>query len=673
MRIISRIGTLLAVAVVCDVWAVTLQSENFGTVDPVAFKVFFKGQTNAALRGSIRSTVPCEYVVSGLIEGLKLDDVRVRATRDETCFALPFDSTLAIGRHPYSVRVVKCAENRVVYDESGEIEMREPQDKSSWKIFDWGGHKQPPNDFLKLIGISVANVRVDGPENVKRRRRQIARAAELVEAGFLVNIRHENAEVWKRLGYDDTAIAEEVRRDLRPFEGLDPWVMTLLNTETYGLKVFESATNAPCFLSAATKALGKDVDWNFQAHPLQLPFEDARAVAAGLKGFRGVVKRGNPALETLKWFAGYGVPAYHITTVTAAEVKGINPDGLVWTEPIAGPGQAEGVDMLADWIYKYGVRNRIALQYQQYGRVRALARPIKFMPTISPLLLPGGLNMDGQAVLDPSVRNRCPTASALEMMTYSWIALGATRSDALSIWNLGAWYYDEHDDAAPARYGEFIRKQFKPIAEKLKGLENVRAPLAVLAPSLPSVAAGGARFSSWHCYRQQLMLIAQGTSIPFDVLYDAEINAKTLEKYKVVYLPWSFCLYEEQVAALAKVSAEGTKVVTDAPGEWLGRYCRSFECLKNVRYKDPKDTTTLLPLKEWAKCTGQSLRGNLFAWSDRDDEPAGSLTFVKQGSRRKFALVVNVADCPLEITTHFRNGCPKRATYAPAEARVYEL
>ena len=641
-------------------------------VEPVAFKVFFRNQANAALRGSIRSVVPGEYAVRAAVAGKPLGEVRVRADADETCFAVPFEPTLDIGRHPYALTVVKCADGRTVHEERGEIEMRAPLDKSAWRVFDWGGHKQPPIEFVKRVGITVAHVRADGPDDVKRRRRQIAQAAELVEAGFLLNIRHENAGAWTRLGYDDAAIAAEVRRDLRPFEGLDPWVMTLINTETYGLGVFKSATNAPCFLAAARDALGDKVDFRFQAHPLQLPFEDKAAVKAGLKGLRGVVKHGDGALETLAWFFRRGIPAYRVTTATAAAVKAANPEGVAWTEPLAGPGQAEGVDMLADWIYTYGTKNRLAVQRQMYGKVRALGRPMPFMPTISPLLFYSGLNPEGTGPLDgKAMRDDHPVTTFRELAVYTWIALGASRADALSIWDLGAWLDERTEPDAPAKYGEFMRTRFTPVAEKLRGLENVRAPLAVLQPLLPSAAAGGARFSSWHCLRQQLMLITQSTGVPFDVLFDAEINAETLKRYKVVYLPWSYCLYEEEVAALAEASAAGTKIVTDAPGEWLGRHCGDFECLKDVRYRNPKDVRGLLPLRDWAKRTGEALRGELFAWSDRDDDPEGSFTFVKEGPKGPLVLVVNASEGPLEITTHFRDGRTERATYAPAEARLF--
>ena len=167
------------------------------------------------------------------------------------------------------------------------------------------------------------------------------------------------------------------------------------------------------------------------------------------------------------------------------------------------------------------------------------------------------------------------------------------------------------------------------------------------------------------------MLITQSTGVPFDVLFDAEINAETLKRYKVVYLPWSYCLYEEEVAALAEASAAGTKIVTDAPGEWLGRHCGDFECLKDVRYRNPKDVWGLLPLRDWAKRTGEALRGELFAWSDRDDDQEGSFTFVKEGPKGPLVLVVNASEGPLEITTHFRDGRTERATYAPAEARLF--
>ena len=644
------------------------------SVEPVAFKVFFRNQANAALRGSIRSSVPHEYAVSGTVAGRALGEMRVKAGKEETCFALPFEPTLETGRHPYSLKVVKCADGRTVHEERGEIEMRAPLDKSAWRVFDWGGHKQPSVEFMKRVGITVANVRADGPDNVKRRRRQIAQAAELVKAGFLLDIRHENAPVWKRLGYDDAAIAAEVRRDLAPFEGLDPWVMTLLNTETYGLKVFSSATNEPCFLAAARAALGNRVDFRFQAHPLQLPFEDKAAVKAGLKGLRGAVKRGDPALETLAWFVGRGIPAYRVTTASAAAAKAANPGGVVWTEPLAGPGQAEGVDMLADWIYTYGAKNRLALQRQMYGKVRALGRPMPFMPTISPTIFYSGLNVDGTGELEPSQADKShPVTDFRELALYSWVALGASRADALSIWNLGAWLDEKTEAGAPERYGEFMRGKFTPVAEKLKGLENVRAPLAVLQPLLPSVAAGGARFSAWHCLRQQLLLLAQSTGVPFDVLFDAEIDAETLKRYKVVYLPWSYCLYEDQVAALAKASAAGTKVVTDAPGEWLSKHCRAFECLKDVAYRHPKDIRSVLPLAAWARRTGETLRGELFAWSDRDDEPEGSFTFVKEKGARRFVLVVNGAASDLAITTHFRGGKTVTETYAPAEARLFEF
>ena len=92
----------------------------------------------------------------------------------------------------------------------------------------------------------------------------------------------------------------------------------------------------------------------------------------------------------------------HRALAREAAAKAANPGGVVWTEPLAGPGQAEGVDMLADWIYTYGTKNRLAVQRQMYGKVRALGRPMPFMPTISPTIFYSGLNVDGTGELEPS-------------------------------------------------------------------------------------------------------------------------------------------------------------------------------------------------------------------------------------------------------------------------------
>ena len=258
-------------------------------------------------------------------------------------------------------------------------------------------------------------------------------------------------------------------------------------------------------------------------------------------------------------------------------------------------------------------------------------------------------------------------------MVYAWLAVGATRSDALSIWNLGDWYERPPAPDTAARFGEFVRTQLRPVAEKVKGLENPRAPLAVLQPSMPSAAAGGARFSAWHCHRQQMLMLGQGLGVPFDYLFDGEITAKVLKQYKIVYLPWAYCLYEEQVQALAEASAAGTKVVTDAPGEWLRAHCRAFECLTNVVYRNPKDLSRVRPLFDWAQRTGDGLRPELFAWSDRDKEADGSFTFVKCQGAKRYVIVVNAASTNATITTHVKGGRTLRETYAPSEGKLFEF
>lgn len=614
----------------------------------VDFRTFYRNQTNAALRLTLSAAKGLPAVAHVTIGGRSQPARPLRLATGENRVALSFDpAQFRPGTYPYNYTIM-AADGTVVASDSGTLEIRGRLERDAWKYMSWGGPKVAHDDFLKTIGFNLVNVSHNDLPRIKH----------LVSEGYFVNLRHENSADWKKFSFDRKEIAEAARQRLALCEGLHPWTSTLVNSEVYSALTAQDARKCPNFVMATRKAIGMDPNWNFKDSPAQLAFGDAEEKARGLKPFRGVVGPTNAILETLSWFMDCGNPVYDINRTTAQVVHELSPGNVVWTEPIVGQGGiAEGIDGVADWLYCHGSRKILAGQRQQYGMIRGVRPAVKYVPTLSMSAFMGGL--------DPTKKNGAGLPqkvsmclSADEMNVYSWIALGATRHDGLSVFWSDAWEYgvsnalrlavspDATIDSiaepdAPARHGAFIKGLYRPVATLLKGLDNVRAPLAILCPSEVAFAAG----VGWEPYHYGGMVAAavmKGHGIPYDWVTDREITADILSRYRYVLFPMAYLLSERHAEAIRAAAHRGTRFVVDRPGRFVQDLAPGTTVLADLHYVHPsKPETVDGPISKWLDSVEHELQKALFARSDRDAVDGGSFTFVKERAGVRYVMVVN--------------------------------
>lgn len=615
----------------------------------VAFPAFYRNQEDAALRVTVASPSAGVFVAKGEIGKSPLPEREIRLAAGETRVALPFNPALyRPGRYPYAYRLV-AADGSVAWEDAGELEIRGRLERDDWKYMSWGGSKVIHEDFLKTVGFNLVNVRREDSVQVGR----------LVDAGLFVNLRNENSTDWRIFDMDGAKIAAKARGVLEGYEGLHLWTSTLMNSEVYSGSTAQTAKNLPSFVRQAEQALGRTPDWTFRGDPTQLPYWDPALKAAGLKPFRGIVGPTNAALETLSWFMDVGNPIFLVNRATAKSVHELSPGNVAWTEPLLGPGGiAEGIDGVADWIYGYGTKRLLNDQLLQYGTIRGVRPRVKYMPTLSMNAFMGGLDPLKKTELGkPQAVSLCMSAD--EMNILSWIALGATRCDALSVYEADAWEYGVSNALlyaasptnaikniaeadAPRRHGAFIKGPYRPAAMLLKGLENVRAPLAILRPSEVGYAAG-IGYEPYHYGKMVAAALMENSDVPFDYVLDREITADVLSQYRCILFPMAYLLSEEHARVVAEVARRGVKIVTDRHGGFVKeRLASDATVLKDLYYVHPtKPETVDVALTNWLASAAGELRGARFARSDRDAAKNGSFTFVKEKDGVRYVMVVN--------------------------------
>lgn len=569
-----------------------------------------------------------------------------------------------------------------------------PASMDDTMIFSWGGHKNSTLEFLKKIGINTVCVSS----------MNTARARKVAQAGFAVNIRYENSPEWKRIwgkeGPQD--VMDRTEAALSPYRTLKAWRSTLVNSEVYNGRIIFRASSNELWKAWAKKVNGGEVDFTMET-PLRLDYK-----TLGIKPYQGILPDDNPTLNTLFWFGEKGHPVYYVNELNRRVIKKLNPDNVVWSEPSPS---AIGLDMIADWMYDYSIYGMLQEYIFCYGEARS--KNTKFMPTFGGSYCgnpsPAGkhatkLDKDGKPkkiAIAPSVD---------DMKIRCWMAIASTPVDAISFWDDGAWCHGAENakklledpnayvshvaeiDFAD-RFGEFMHKEFIPALKKFKGVPNVTAPVAIL--KAPEAHFAGTERWTYYKYPRLLARTLSALGVTYDVLYNDEITAKNLSKYKYVILPMGFALTKAHYDALSAAS-KTTTIVTDS-------YCKfTFEkqeplVMKFVDHhglKNPKRLLTTEPITEWAKKNMDEIRKASVAWTDRDGIDA--FTFVKQlPNGRKAVIVINDARenrslwpnlCTAEwyrsiaakntITLHIntpKGEIVKTYDFKPAEAKVFEV
>ena len=517
----------------------------------------------------------------------------------------------------------------------------EPPPEGTFVLHSWGGGVGESTAFRKTMGLNCINVNAGDVQSVRA----------CVREGFLVNLRLENSHDWKTR--TKAEIRQRAERLLSPYRNLKHWRSTLVNSEVYGAYGVVAAMSNAAWRAFATHRLGHEPEACFGFAPPALDYGKL-----GVAPFSGVLPTDCRSLNTLQWFMEEGDPVFRVNRLDGDVVHALRPDVTVWSEPSPS---AIGLDMLADWIYDYGTD--YCLYNFRWMDAHARAQGVRFMPTLS-----GSYHHSWEpSGKHPQAKDKkgAPLAVRLaqscdETMIKTWMALGATKADALSYFNAGFWeqgaenarafaadpstpvpYLAETDFAE--RYGRFIREEFQPVAARLRNAPNARAKLAFV-PLPESMQAGTARWAPYHYHRMIGTCLARGP-VAFDMLDAREICPEVLAQYRYVLVPMiGGVITKAHYEAFCAV-AEKTKVVVDA-------YCNvdipNAEKLSALKHggwtggkaPTPVDEAAQRELGAWLASHADELRREAFAWSDRDGLDA--FTFVKDlPDGGKAVLVVN--------------------------------
>lgn len=675
-------------------------------MQPFDLTVYFRNQTNAALRTSLWSPRVVSCRVKASVGGFPLPELRLEVPKGGSRLTVPFDPALyAPSRYPFEVRL-EDEDGKAVAASRGTLEIKGRLERDAFRIFSWGGWKPIREEFLDLLGVNAVNceTRIDVRRHAMR--------------GVFTNIRYENSRKQDVWGYDWKAMAEKAGEDLSYAQGLHTWVSTLVNSEVYGAGKAAEPSRIGWYAEMARREIGCEPEWSFLDGTDEVHYGKLKE-----KPPRGIVDGRHRTLKTLYWFMDVGMPTYRLNAELTKVVHGLSPDNTVWTEPLSSVGGiGKHVDMMADWIYEYDANVTLSQLREQYGYQRALGKP--YQPTVSTYYY-------------PKLRGRNPVTgkggvelcqSADEVMVKSWMALAAVRADVLGVFAADYWQHGVTnaqvlaqnpaadvwtvaDPDAPERFGTFVRSRYLPAAELLRGMENARAPVALLLTAEGQLAGGFWWGHYW--YRRELCRLLCRAGIPFDVIHEHEISSEVLSQYRYIVFPMSTLVTREHDKILREVAEKGVRIVLDD----YATYSYPHTIKPGFRYE--KDITTNPrrlkdPFNGWYTNVVDELRGELLAWSDADSVGAqDSYTFVKAEDGVRYVTVVNnrrraggsvltkfltndwyrPVSVPLSIATHLKvpaGGCVYeynskaksidangrdevvvRRDYAAAEGRVY--
>lgn len=523
---------------------------------------------------------------------------------------------------------------------------------AAFTVFSWGGSQPISKEFLDRIDVDTVNcmLPITGPVSPRGE----ARVAAAKAFGRNICIRYENLRRWtreKRGPVDWARVRRESAEDLSRFAADPRWTMTLVNSEVYPDNPLAAPAFDPSIVAEARAAIGMEPDFGAKIHDgLFQPTN--RAAFAGL---RGVIGHGNALLETLRWFRSTGMPSLKFLRIVRDEVHRIKPGNVVWSEPLHG-GVAASADMAADWLYEYSA-------YLTLGSLRAMAvsprvadRP--FMPTVTTYYYPAQFGEHPTAKgKDGKPLRVSMTQSCDELIVKTYLAVGAVKAGALSIFHADSWEHGEKaakryladpsfpltrvaEPGAADRYGAFVRGRVRPLAELFAGTDNARAPLAIYQPD-PVGLCGGWLFGLYH-YRRMIFDTFGKKGIPYDVIGDREVlDPKILGRYRYLFLPMCNVMYEECDAAIRSAAEKGLVVVLDAHGKLFKDRYPNAEFRPEIFYRHIWNApeATYGPLRAWADAKRDRLRALSRAWSSGD---AGEgFTFVKAGKDVAYVIVVN--------------------------------
>lgn len=603
----------------------------FGHVD---FPFAWRNEENAALRMKAYFPAEGEYPVIIAVAGHSFPVKRFRAKAGLNRLDVPFDPALfRPGEYDWKLTVGSQST-------SGRLAIRGRVDRNEFKLHSWGGSKALAFTNLLTIGLNAVNTGCGFPNRGTR--------AYLAHDVF-INYRLENSRKWAELGLDRRAIARDAAKSLEYARGLHLWATTLVNSEVYGSRLTE-VTNNPVMRARAETALGHAPDVTISYPPNEISFKNR-----GIAPFSGVFPAKDPTYRTLRWYWNEGFHTYAVNEGNRDAIHRLSPGNVVWSEPNPSP---VGLDMIADWVYDYKAETALQTLRRQYALARD--RKVPNMPTLGMgywhTFPPRGTH---PTLKDKNGKSVSVTLcqSCDEVMIKSWMAIGAVRSDNLGYFAVDTWQSGAEGCAAYAadpsagidcigetdaipRYGEFVRRTLRPAAMLLRGIDPVKAPVAVVWPK-EILWAGGGRWSDHH-YRNQICDALARLPFAFDFVADAGFTKENLTGYRYVLAPMLSVVTDEHDEILRSLPSS-VKIVTDSHAKT--KYPGGTE-LKDLRYRVGRKgveefnwATCDEPLRAFFAKEQDSLHRALGAWSDEDGTNA--YTFVKAYRDVKFVTVVN--------------------------------
>lgn len=611
---------------------------------PVSFTTFYRNDTNAALRAFINAPVAGTYNVSATIGGEDLDPFELTLPAGKSRLEIRFaPSRYECGEYPWAFSLSPVEGGLPVLERSGTLKIMPRLERAAFKVLSWGGSKTISHAFLHEIGVNTISCTSEST----------ARSA--TDDGFFANLRMENSSKIKAYDFDYASLAADTVPSLEYARGLHTWATTLVNTEVYSAGTAASFTNCPTFIAMARAELGHDPDWHFGNG--MTANAEVQYSPLGQTAPSGIVDGSHPTFRTLRWYLDDGMPAYRLGSATVDEIHKIDPSNIAWSEPSMTPGgMSAHFDMLASWFYDHNINTTLTEIRSAYACNRPFGHP--FMPTLGGGYTEGnsGYNPDGEE----GQKSTTVTESADEMQIRSWLALGAARCDSLSLFGADYWEYgvsnalihaetpSEYvspiaDPADPARYGNFINQRFLPVAELLKGLENVRAPIAVVLTAEATMAGGngwgGVHFPNW------AMKALADAGVPFDVIREHEVTADVLKQYKYALCMLSKLVTAEHDAAFRAAANAGTIIVMDNYATAAGLSYPNGIILTNFKYNyyNQEGNIRKPPLDFFTNRLDE-IKAILPAYSESDfGMDNTSFTFTKEYDGVSYVTVINNA------------------------------
>ena len=587
---------------------------------PILLPFYWRNDEASAIRQRIFSETDMTVEVSAEIGGKKLEPFAFTVRKGENKLDVPFRaSRYRAGEYPWEVTLRRGTET--VLQRGGTLKIFPRLDRDEFKFMNWGGWRELPHDFLHMVGINSRNVNVGDTAGMRR---------FAGDGAFFPNAMYGNSWLWSRQDIDAQAIQERTKRDFAYLEGLHPWTTTLVNTEVYGTRHPQTATNHPNFHAWAEKELGFKPDYRYGTAPNAV---FAKSCEGGLLP-TGIVQRGEcKSLDTLVWICEKGMFPYLIDTETRTAIREIDPRNVVWSEP-AAEGVAERLDMSANWHYQYRTSSTLRELYHYSSCARSYGKP--YMPTLSGEYCHGYCIPRWRDAKDK--RSRPGVQSDDEVAIKAWLSIAAVPAHALSIFMLDAWLTGrEKGWAAPDtgdRFGKEWHARIQPAATLLRDLPNERAPLAYVLPSECDFTIGMG-WNETH-YRDHLADAMAEYGLPFDCICNRELEAGKLREYKAALFIMGRAIYADHAKRLDEADRAGVRIHSD-------RYCwRDFK--NGVRHTDLyynhyKQDRIFADFRAWYAKLADELREHLTAKSDGDGTDA--YTFTKKYDGVTYVTVVN--------------------------------